>query len=370
MTKPANLFEKLTINKELSLGLLVCCGGFEDRALTFAKRLRKVGATADSIAILHYESQREDNERHYERLQALLKGISPKDVEPVHVDASKPVISYEHIRERILEESASLGIRKVTVDVSAMTHMWALGVIHCCVAEGFDVDVVYTEANRYFPLRKDAKPLRDAWHDKDYEKAEEFLQSAALMAVHILPDFAGNFRPGHPNCLVVFAGYEPNRLEGLVDSYAPAALVVLYGMSPRPEHKWRTELSKTLHEKMFANWPRREDVCSTLSPEKALEKLEEIFCVVGHKYDLAISPHCSKMQGVASYVFWRRHPETQLIFTSPVRFKPSQYSKGEKDVYIYRLSAALREGIGRGTGSGKAPARGGVRRGAGSGFKY
>ena len=220
--------------------------------------------------------------------------------------------------------------------------MWALGVIHACVAQGLDVDVVYTEAKSYFPLRKDAKALQNAWQEKDYEEAEKFLQSAALMAVHILPDFAGNFRPGHPSCLIVFAGYEPNRLEGLVDGYAPSALVVLYGKSPRPEHEWRTQLSKELHKKMFSNWPMRSDSCSTLNPLEAMSKLEEVFSVVGHEYDIAIAPHCSKMQGIASYVFWRRHPETQLIFTSPVRFKPSQYSKGERDVYIYRLGRTLR----------------------------
>ena len=86
----------------------------------------------------------------------------------------------------------------------------------------------------------------------------------------------------------------------------------------------------------------REDVCSTLSPEEALAKLEEISSVVSGKYDIAVAPHCSKMQGVAAYLFWRRHPETQLIFTSPVSFAPRHYSTGERDVYVYRLGLALR----------------------------
>jgi len=92
---------------------------------------------------------------------------------------------------------------------------------------------------------------------------------------------------------------------------------------------------------MFSNWRRRKDYCSTLEPEDALAKLEDIFTVVGTKFDLAIAPHCSKMQGIASYVFWRRHPEVQLIFTSPVSFKPSQYSRGAREIYLYRLDQAL-----------------------------
>ena len=335
-------FTRKRIRKDLSLGLLVCCGGFEDRALTFVSRLTKARATADRAELLQYQSQREDNDGNFKRLRTMLNDVTLGEVHTIQVDASRPVRSFEHIRARIVEVAAAITRRKVTVDISGMTHMWALGVIHACIVNGLEVEVVYTEADKYFPLRKDAQPLVEAWRNKDYDKAEGFLQSAALMAVNIPPDFAGNFRPGSPCCLVVFAGCEPNRLEGLVDSYAPGALVVVYGVPPREKHQWRKDLSQRLHEQMFSNWPRRVEQCSTLDPEETVCMLEKVFSVVGHQYDMAIAPHCSKMQGIAAYVFWRRHPETQLIFTAPARFKPSQYSQGERGVYLYRLSAALR----------------------------
>ena len=342
MSTSSELFSKMQVDASLDVGLLVCCGGFETRALTIAKRMHGCDARANGAVVLHYESQRADNEGNYEKLVTMMKSVSPGQVDTVDVNASFPLVSYERIRARIMHASRAWGNRRVTVDISGMTHLWALGVIHACVLEGLEVDVAYTEARGYFPKHRDAEPLRRAWQERDYTEASQSLQSAALMAIHILPDFAGNFRPGHPTCLIVFAGYEPNRLEGLIDSYAPGALVVLYGKSPRPAHQWRTKLSKALHAKMFSEWPLREDECSTLSPEEALGKLEEIAAVVGSKYDVAVAPHCSKMQGVASYVFWRRHPETQLIFTSPVRFSPQQYSICEREVYVYRLSAALR----------------------------
>jgi hypothetical protein len=92
---------------------------------------------------------------------------------------------------------------------------------------------------------------------------------------------------------------------------------------------------------MFAAWPHREALCSTLSPLKALETLEGIFRVVSAEYDVAVAPHCSKMQGIAAYLFWRRHPEVQLLFTSPARFNPKQYSRGERDVYIFNLTKTM-----------------------------
>jgi hypothetical protein len=295
----------------------------------------------ERTALLKYTSQPQDNKSSFVTIRGFLREVAGQDPAIIEVDAGQPLPSYEHIKDAIRAVGGEITIPRVTVDISGMTHMWALGVVNACIESGLEVQIVYTEAAEYFPLRRHADGLLKAWKGKDYDKAEMYLQSAALMAVHVLPDFAGNFRPGRPTCLIVFAGYEPNRIEGLIDSYAPGALVVLYGKSPRREHLWRMRLSQKLHEEMFISWPHREDVCSTLKPDESVAKLEEIFSVIGAEYDVAVSPHCSKMQGIAAYMFWRRHPEIQLLFTSPAKFNPKQYSVGERETYIYELSRSL-----------------------------
>jgi hypothetical protein len=136
---------------------------------------------------------------------------------------------------------------------------------------------------------------------------------------------------------MVFAGYEPNRLQGLVDDYAPGSLVVFFGRSPNPELAWRTDLSRTLHDELFKSWFKREVEVSTLDVQEILDKLETEFSIVREQYDVALSPHCSKMQGIAAYMFWRRHPEVQLVFTSPVRFHPDRYSLGSGPTYEYQV---------------------------------
>jgi hypothetical protein len=325
-----------------SVDLLIAAGGFEDRALAFVKAMRQRRIVIKRAIILHYPSDLLENERNYELLLPEIATACSGTPIPVDVDPTRPIVSYERIKTAVRITDAVTTRPRAVIDISSMTHMWAIGAMHACIEAGYDVSIAYSEADQYFPLRRQARELKRAWLARDYKKAEKLLQSAALMAVHILPDFAGNLRPAHPSCLILFAGYEPNRLEGLVESYAPGALVVLYGKSPRAKHNWRSVLSKQLHESMFANWPRREEECSTIDPDKATEKLEQIFSVISHKYDIAIAPHCSKMQAVGAYVFWRQHPETQLIFTSPVRFRPAQYSSGVKELYVYELSNALR----------------------------
>ena len=163
------------------------------------------------------------------------------------------------------------------------------------------------------------------------------MQSTALKAIHILPEFGGNYRPGHKTCLIVFAGHEPNRIEGLVDDYAPARLIVLYGRSPHQEFQWRTRLSKDLHTDLFSKWHLREIEISTLRLDETLATLEAEFQVIREHYDVAITPMGSKMQALAVYIFWRRHPEIQLVFTTPIKFNPHRYSHQSRRTFIYKI---------------------------------
>jgi hypothetical protein len=167
--------------------------------------------------------------------------------------------------------------------------------------------------------------------------AAEYLQSAGLKEVQILPEFAGNFRPGSQTCLIIFVGYEPNRIKGLIDIYAPSAMLVLYGRSPHHGFSWRTRLSHELHEDLFSQWLVRRAEVSTLEVDQILKALEEEFSTIREHYDVAIAPQCGKMQALAAYLFWRRHPEVQMLFTSPVRFNPSNYSEGTGRTFVYEI---------------------------------
>ncbi|MEW6183652.1 MAG: hypothetical protein AB1500_10860 [Bacillota bacterium] len=330
--------KEFDFNNDTEAGLIICAGGFEHRSLAFPRRIRKSRCSFESALILHYESQREDNQPNYIRLGDRLAELVGGTPEIVPVNANTPIQSIAAVKSKISDIYPKLSNRSALIDISGMTHLWAIGAIHYCLTHGFRISVVYTEARWYFPLKRDKKRLVKAWITYDYDTAADYLQSAALKSVHIPPEFGGNFRPDRQTCLMVFAGYEPNRIEGLVELYAPGALIVFYGKSPHEDLQWRTDLSRQLHSKLFSRWHLRETEISTLVTDEILAKLEEEFRIVKEHFDVAITPHCSKMQGLAAYLFWRRHPEVQLLFTSPVRFNPERYSRGSGKTYVYEIN--------------------------------
>jgi len=319
------------------VGLFICAGGFEERTLAFLNRTDVNKIEIEMGLLIQYESQKEDNADNFNKLKQKLKDLSiTTDTVSVHADTS--VLSSGKIREKIEHVCDKISQKSAIVDISGMTHLWAISIIHACVSCCMEVTVVYTEARSYFPLKKDVSKLLRAWKNQDYEICSHYLQSSGLKHINILPEFGGNFRPEKQTCLLVFVGYEPNRIVDLVDDYAPGRLIVLYGKSPRKDLQWRTDLSKDLHKELFDRWFVRETEISTLQVRETITKLEDEFAVVQEEYDVAIASQCSKMQAIASYLFWRKHPEVQLVFTTPVRFNPARYSKGAQRTYFVEIT--------------------------------
>jgi hypothetical protein len=338
MTPPSDSLGEFDFSKGLEADLLVLAGGFEDRSTAFAERLQLGACKVRSAVLFRYAKQVKDNDPNYLKLESFLRRELHVDPIPVSVDPDAPIASFGSIRRSI---SAAAGGERggvAVVDVSGLTHMWALGAVDACVKSGLHTTVVYTEAEEYYPSESQRDEILLAARTGTYRRAEVYLQSAGLRAIHILPEFSGNHRPDRQICLVVFVGHEPNRIAGLVDKYAPGALLLYYGRSPRPSLAWRTEFSQDLHSDLFARWKHRSDEVSTLSAPEIIDKLEHDFAILRSHYDIAVAPQSSKMQAVASYVFWRRHPEIQLIFTSPVSFNPDRYSRRAGQTYRYAIS--------------------------------
>jgi hypothetical protein len=323
---------------ECTAGLVVCAGGFEQRSIAFASRLGKPRFSVERGLILQYENPpTEENEANYKLAKKSLRLSCRREPETLQVNENRSVQGSQKLQSRISELCSRLESRTALIDISGMTHLLAVSSLHACLTCGLRTYVIYTEARSYFPSKTVWKKVVRAWRTRDYDNSRKFLQSAGLKAVYILPEFSGNFRSGHQTCLVVLAGHEPNRVEGLVDDYAPGALIVLYGVSPHQPLKWRTQLSRELHSQLFSQWHVRESEVSTLKVNEVLDTLEQEFRAIRDQYDVAIASQCSKMQAVATYLFWRRHPEVQLVFTSPVSFNPKRYSLGVGRTFMYEI---------------------------------
>ena len=317
--------------------LFIAAGGFEERVLTFTRRANVSKFSIKQAILLRYVTQREDNEPNFNRLMTRVRKFTD-NIEIIDVDVRKPDKIMKGLVEKVHFASTSLNSRSAVIDISGMAD-----VLICCCLRAADINrlrtsVVYTEASDYYPREPKWHDIIDVVENEDFEVMAEYLQTAGLEDIQIPTDFKGNNRPGYKACLFVMAGYEPNRVQGLVDDYAPNAIVVFYGKSPHERLHGRQWLSIKLHKYIFGGWRYRErkDI-STLEVEKILDILENEYQTLRSEYDVGIVSQCSKMQTVASYIFWKQHPEVQLIFTTPVKWESKRYSEGEGQTFLFNL---------------------------------
>lgn len=321
----------------VSCGLFIAAGGFEERVLAFIHRVNVSKFGIEQAILLRYVTQREDNEPNFSRLVTQVEKFTD-NIEIIDADIHNPDKFLKELVEKMHSASTSLISRSAVIDISGMAD-----VLICCCLRAADINllqtsVVYTEARDYYPREPEWNNVIDVVKNLDFTGMAKYLQSAGLKDIQIPTDFKGNSRPGYKACLFVMAGYEPNRVQGLVDDYAPNAIVIFYGKSPHERLHGRQWLSINLHKHIFDGWRYRErkDV-STLEVENIRGILESEYQTLRSEYDVGIASQCSKMQTVASYLFWKQHPEIQLIFTTPVKWEHKRYSMGEGCTFQFKL---------------------------------
>jgi hypothetical protein len=195
--------------------------------------------------------------------------------------------------------------------------------------------VVYTAARDYNPTKAEYQTLVE----NNPDDIELLPKSMALEMDEnlILDSFSGYRSQNARSCLAIFAGYEAHRSNGVVEAINPGLLLLLYGKPGDEGLAWRLELSKKLHRKFEKGRMTATEVVSTLYVQEALTVLDSYYGFLIDEYDLVISPISSKMNVVASYLFWEKYGEVQLTFPLPIGYNPDHRPRGVAKSYGIEL---------------------------------
>lgn len=338
----AEIFNPSFLNQKASI--YICAAGFEDRTLGIVRQLKEE-RFAYSL-ILEYTTQKEDNKANLTVLKNLLGNFSDKEPLISLVNLDDPLAT----QQRLAEKLKSIDGNKIThvfIDISGMANGLIIQTLSEVNKLFWDkkLYLLYTEAEQYYPSKEDEQEIYKIIEDEDIEEFGTLFSSSGAKEIFILPDFNGKFKDSLPICLIFFVGYEPIRSKGLIEQYCPNLIVVCYGEPPHKKFKWRASFSKKIHEDIgiFKNYPyidskeiNKEDI-STFDINDIFIKLEKIYATFYKEYNICITPQCSKLQAVATYLFTLTHPDVQVLFCLPGYFDPDRYSKGTGSSHIINL---------------------------------
>ncbi len=335
--------------KQMKNPLYICAGGFEDRAVGIVKSLEtsKVNIFRYSL-ILEYNTHKSKNRKNLQFLQRSLKRLSLNLKANTMVEIDNMLKTGNNL-SKTLKEIPTEEIDSIFIDISGMTNFLILLALYR-VNETFygkEIFVLYSEAQDYYPQKDEMDKILELI-DGDIMELSKKLGTSGARETLIPPDFKGYFKEDHPICLIFFAGYEPSRAIGLIETYRPNLIITCYGISLHEHFRQRTEFSKNLHTKfeVFKQYRHVDTEVSTFNIQEIVSKLEEIYAsadnedeILYEKYNIAISPQCSKLQTVATYLFSLRHPDVQVVFCLPGSYNPERYSKGTGKMWMYELPA-------------------------------
>jgi hypothetical protein len=321
-----------TENKGKSITLLLSAG-FEDRARAAALFFGKGRKLVPSYAIvLDYE----DLETNEPNRSAVMKTVrrSFSTVEVIRLSKIEKAVS-------LCDERRMKG-DVILVDISAMSRTLIFKVLNSLVSSNIPFQVVYTEAEKYYPNQGFYKKLKSVYEKEEtkllteYQKLE---QSEVIYSydceVDLPHEFQGRPEPGRPSVLIAFLTFKRSRLQTILRAFEFSNRILIVGEPVREDLRWRKELLELINYDLIKKRLTDIKTLFTLDPFSISRKLEEYLeDQTLRKSNIYLAPLGSKMQTVGAFLFWRRHPEISIVFSQPKRYFRDKFSRNSRDTFV------------------------------------
>lgn len=335
MKSKINIPAQYNFRHPCTCDVIILAAGFEDRAFYFISHANFKPSA--SCILIKFENSIQENLDVNNKFRARIDSIFSKTNVTELMLTNNNVKQFEdELRNKIAKLPRD--VEELWIEISGMPTFIICSSLNICRSffSNNRQSIVYTSARDYYPSKDEISKLEKKYTD---EKIEYLPKSMAreMAEVLILEAFSGHRSNDGASCLAVFAGYEVHRSAGVIESTNPSMLLLLYGDPGAKKHSWRLELSKNLHRRFETTRKTAIETVSTLNLQKSLDIMEKYYNFLFEDYDFTIAPVCSKMQVVATYLFWERYKEVQLVFPLPIGYQTELRPKGSDKTYVTLL---------------------------------
>jgi hypothetical protein len=301
--------------------LFVCALGFEDRCVTGPERLEKHGYICKNAIMLKYDVHEQENDKNREKLRKILENIGVTPFLTSDYSVTDPFKSESKFVNTLNMIAKQPSISSVTIDITSFSSASIIQILDLLFYHPQKalkkIRIIYTDAEIYFPLKKDIKR----------RMPEDVHLSSGVKEVITIPGFSGIFLPGYSTLLIIFLGFDPIRARGAINFFQPSQKIGIVGDPPQEDRKWRAD-EVTKRNLMIFDEKDEIILLSTSCYEETILKLNELYENFSPKSNIAICPLGSKLQTLGVFLFAKKHPDVKLLFPIPMKFHPKRYSKG------------------------------------------
>ncbi len=296
--------------------------GFEERTLESVRRITDLCSFSE-VVLVQYSEKGKTNE--------ILKCFSDKQ--------KIKYISFDQI-DGIL--NAIIDNSSILIDITGIYKPIIFNVIRRILIYRKAITVIYTQAEEYYPLNSDIKPLlEDKSFDDDASKFINLMKGLTTGETNEYKHIALIKDDTHdiirPNVLVGFVSPKNQRIFSILDrtEYEAISLFVPEGESERDI------LSRTAGNIAATNYSSVElKKFNTINPNQVLIELSNLYekYYVDNDFNFEIALTGSKMQAVVAAVFSSICRVSQCWYVKPNTFDTMHFTKGVGETIGYAIN--------------------------------
>jgi hypothetical protein len=274
---------------------LLSCLSFEERSITVATELAACGLKRwFCLANEDIEADVSDIRQRAVKIAADA-GIQ---IEFLTVSKRAPLLLADAMVQinRLISEGQDLCW---IADVTTMTHEMALVTVAAAedlVRAWQDISFVYNVAGRYFG---DDKP-------------EERWISRGILEVRSVVGYPGSWSPGEPTVMVALPGFDPERVQRIIEDIEPERLLVGIALPAPERHTWSADRNREIAVELLGTRDGTTFEYPALDPIGAADAIINI--VGSINCNVLLAPFNSKISTVALGLLARARPEWQVCY--------------------------------------------------------
>ncbi len=307
-------FSKLRPESFPTNTLYVGAAGFEDRALTFVQLAGAKKQMFDSCIGIQYEPHDPKN-----RKQTFA-------IETKKVFRERVWMAYNRFEpEAFASNLAKINemcnhMSHVIVDISAMSKMLIVLLLHGLRQLSKPVTIVYTQAKFYSPTEQQ---YRRASHPK---MTPIFLTSDVFRVV-TTNSLSSIAMQGAPQALIAFPNFNYRELAALLTELNPQHVILIETDSSEPSEQWRTEAIRKLNQGIATYLKPEWREVNPFDLRSNLSLMEGLYDSFYATHRVTLSPTGGKLQAVACFIMKNIHPDIHVVYPVVRRFA-KEYTKG------------------------------------------
>lgn len=331
------LLSSLPNTEHLDVSLLpepICyigAAGFEDRAFSVMREALRARKKIEHVIGIEYRPYNEKN-RIDEFKDTLNKLALPEA--NIHWSIYDRYFPDEFIEEISKIISFIPANYNIVIDISAMSKLLIVVLLHGLRKLPNRVTIAYTEAEIYHPTQEDYNTQKTEL-DRETENPPVFL-TTDIYNIVTTSTLSSVAMQGFPLLMVAFPTFNHRELIALVNDITPQHLILLEGRPHEGHNYWRQEAIKHLNRKIITGSSSQDDfppeerrIVSTFDYKETIRLLEEIYVHYKYTRKIIVAPTGSKLQSFGIFLFKQLHPDIQIIYPVTKGFA-NEYTEGSR----------------------------------------